>query len=426
MCMTKILIVKSISKNTAIYLINAALIGLMGFVLIPFLTNNLPPDQYGKIEIYSVFVALLSGLLLVGGPTIVSGEYFKSRKKSLSLIGNHLMIIIVLVILGCIINSFLPYTYFYSLPKNVIYLLIITAGFLSINTMNSTIYVLRARPISHGIFNIAFHLLALALSIFLISYYTHNWCGRIYGIFIANVIFGLISIQVLVKMGVQIGISKKSFGFIIRYGVPFLFIHLNGWINEVIDKLMISEIIGIGDTGIYAVGYKFGMITMLVGVAIGRSVTPLIYENLSLNTKKGDKNLVQIILFAAGILFVLSIFVITIGPLLIKRLTHVSYHSSVVIVPIITITYFVDGLWKLFVGFLVFYKRNNLYLLIITATAACNILANYFLLSKLGIIGAAWASLISFSVGAIFTIVASTKLHPLPWVSTLLREKHRE
>lgn len=412
---------KSVSINTMMYSINAVAIGIISFVLISFLTNNLPPEQYGKIELFTVYVGLFSGIVLIGGPTIISGEYFKSKKKALSLMENHLLIIFSFVLLACTINYIIPYSEIYSLPKYLVYFLIISAGCVSINTLNSTVFILDSRPLSHGIFNISLQLFALFLSIIVIQNITHDYSGRIIGILASNIVYALISMVILFKNNVRVSYSKLSMNYIAKYGLPLVLIHINGWINEVIDKVMITEYIGIGDTGIYSVGYKFGMITMLIGVAVGRSVTPIIYRNLSSSSKERDLNLVHVISYAAAILFALSIILIIVSPVLIIKLTHPSYHRAIMIVPLITLTYFIDGLWKLFVGILVYYKQNNQYLIIMTLSAFVNVLLNYILLSKYGIIGAAWASLASFSVGAIYTMWAAHRLHPLPWASILKR-----
>ena len=55
---------------------------------------------------------------------------------------------------------------------------------------------------------------------------------------------------------------------ILFLGSPLILTHIE--VAEALDKFMISDLIDISATGIYAVNYKFGIIVMMIQVGIIR------------------------------------------------------------------------------------------------------------------------------------------------------------
>jgi Na+-driven multidrug efflux pump len=90
---------------------------------------------------------------------------------------------------------------------------------------------------------------------------------------------------------------------------------------------------------------------------------------------------------------------------------------------IISMAYCLSGIWKMFVGYLIAAGKTKLYSYVTFIAAFMNILLNYILLKAFGLIGSAWATLISMGFGALLTIYVSTRVYKMPWGFFLA--KHR-
>ena len=119
-------------------------------------------------------------------------------------------------------------------------------------------------------------------------------------------------------------------------------------------------------------------------------------------------------LFVFAILFGLS------GKYILYFMVDSAFFSAGQFIFLISMAYCFDGIWKMFTGYLIYKGQTRTYSFIMLISAVVNILLNYILLQKIGLIGAAWATFISFGVGAALTIFAGCKSHPMPWLSSAL------
>ena len=178
---------------------------------------------------------------------------------------------------------------------------------------------------------------------------------------------------------------------------------------------MIGTIIDVKALGIYAVGYKFGMVVLMIESAYSRAWLPFFYKNINGNTPENDKKIVKATYYSILALFIFAILVSLVGPLFLKYMVDDRYIGASKFIALLCMAYYFDGVWKLFTGYLVHNRKTNYYSYIVAVSAIVNILLSYYLITKIGVIGAAWASLSSFFVGAILTIVVASIVHPMPW-----------
>ena len=57
---------KQLSKDTAIYGISTMVGRFLNFLLVPFYTNIFPPSEYGIIQIFFAYIAILSIVYIYG------------------------------------------------------------------------------------------------------------------------------------------------------------------------------------------------------------------------------------------------------------------------------------------------------------------------------------------------------------------------
>ena len=106
-----------------------------------------------------------------------------------------------------------------------------------------------------------------------------RWQGRILGVIITSVIFGLLSIFVIYKREyIKFSFNKKYIKDVLFFGIPLIPHALGGWIITGVDIIFINSMVGVAATGIYTVGYQVGMI---IGMQIELSLAHL-YEGQSL------------------------------------------------------------------------------------------------------------------------------------------------
>ncbi|MCX5679374.1 MAG: oligosaccharide flippase family protein [Candidatus Omnitrophica bacterium] len=410
-------------KRTCVYTFSISFSALAAFLLLPILTRYLSLYDYGVVETFMSIVACLTGVVMVGGNTLLSKEYFnyshiKIRNYTGDILGMTLLCSTVVFIIALIIAGFSGFFPEFIKISNFLMLLAIVVAFANaIISMLTTLFQLQKKSISYAIFLNSKTIMEIVVSLFLIIVVGLKWQGRIVGISAASLVFLVIAILIFRNHKVSFKFPTHHGRQIILLGLPLILVHASGWANEMIDKLMINNLINVASTGLYSVGYKFGMVVMMVETAFSRAWLPFFYETVSKNNKSDDLRIVRVTYMYIAGLIVFAIFFGLLGKYLLYFMVDKKFFAAGQFIFLVSMAYCFDGIWKMFIGYLIYKGKTRTYLYIILISAIVNITLNYILLQRIGLIGAAWATFISFGVGAVLTTIAGCRSHPMPWFS---------
>jgi len=74
-----------------------------------------------------------------------------------------------------------------------------------------------------------------------------------------------------------------------------------------------------------------------------------------------------------------------------------------------------NGMYKMVVNYIFYAEKTYLLAIITTITAVVNITITYFLVSRIGAIGAAYSLCVSYLISLLLTWYFSNLVHPMPW-----------
>lgn len=415
----------SLVRRTFIYTFSASLNALVAFLLLPVLTRYLTPYDYGVVETFLAVVACLTGAVMIGGNTLLAKEYFALIDQDRQLyIGNILGVTIIsslaLMVLFFIFSRFSELlSNILKISNTLILIIIVVALANAFSSMILTLFQLEKKTKSYAFFTNSRSLFDIAISLILVVALGMEWQGRIIGISVTAIIFALVALLVFNSRNVKITFPSRYGKQILLLGAPLILAHLTGWVNEMVDKIMITNILNPESTGIYSIGYRFGMIVMMVESAFSLAWLPFFYENIKENNYSHNLKIVKVTyiyligLFLFGIIYGLG------AKHLLFVMVDKNFYESSHFIFLISMAYFFDGVWKTFIGYLVYQGKTKTYSNIVFIAAIINIGLNYILLKKVGLIGSAWATLISFAVGALLTVIMGTRNHSMPWALRL-------
>lgn len=411
----------SIFRRTIIYTASASLNSLIAFLLLPVLTKYLSPFDYGVVETFMAVVACLTGVVIVGGNTLTSKEYFVFEEfDRREFVGNVLGTILITssTILVLYIFSTLWGDFFSNILKisnNLIILAIIVSCGQALMAMLSVTFQLEKKAISFAVFMNSRTFFEIGLSLFLIIGIGLAWEGRVLGIATSIILFGVIALYIFKSRNIYVHLPIKYGKKIILMGSPLILSHISGWVYGMTDKIMINNFVSVEATGLYSVGYRFGMVVMMVESAFSLAWLPFFYENIA---KKKYENNVRIVKATYIYLTLLAIFSVTFG-LLGKHLLYLmvdkKFFGADQFIFLISLAYFFSGVWKTFLGYIIFLGHMKTYMAITIFSAIIQITLSYQLLFYFGLIGAAWATCISMMTGALITMSVAIKSYNMPW-----------
>jgi O-antigen/teichoic acid export membrane protein len=234
------------------------------------------------------------------------------------------------------------------------------------------------------------------------------------GAIIACLIVGSITFAIAFSLTIsQIGFKLPDFSELkpyLRYGMPLTPNAMIMWIIHSSDRYIIGYFLGMAAVGVYSAAYAMGNLILFFLTPIGFILFPTIsklYEEEKIEEVKTylKYSLKYFLIFAIPSAFGLSVLA---KPLL-RILTTPVFVSGSIVVPFVALGVITFGIFQICIYITHLVKKTGLNVILLGTSAISNIILNIILIPHIGILGAAIATLISYSVLAALTVFVSFK-----------------
>jgi O-antigen/teichoic acid export membrane protein len=412
---------KKTLKHTVIYSMGNVAVKLVGVVLLPLYTKHITVSDYGVLGILEVTIMILTETLILGQPNAYlrfydSHEFASKRKSTLFTIFSF---VFISVLLFCIIGYlFVPdiASYFSNPESFKIYfrlsLLIILLRV--INNLSLTVLRAKEQSFIYAMANVLKIIVILGLNIYFIVSLKLGVQGILYA-YIAGEIIMLILLFPLILREIEFSFDTLILKAALIFGLPLIFNSLAGMILNMGDRYILKLLSNYREVGLYSLGYKIaGLINIFLVKSFSLGFIPLAFK---MHGQEGDKRyyskMMTYLVFTlvwAGI--ALSVFAKDIVQ---TFALDPSYWSAYKIIPVIVLSYIILGA-KTIAGLGMLLEKKTHYLATTTFIAMIlNIVANFLLIPKLGMMGAAFATLISFTALYLLSLYYSNRFYPIPF-----------
>jgi O-antigen/teichoic acid export membrane protein len=369
----------------------------LAFLTLPIFTMLMSPDEYGVMSVFSSFTGILSIIFGLGIRGAISRYYYEEQQDFFDYFSSNIWFVLfiscLLTILAIIFQNQLQS--FLNIPKGMIY---ISFGIV-IPQVIFQLYkaYLQAAQKSKKIAYLSVINAVISTGLAIAIMYQmadERYYAKAFGQGIGILIIFFLTVWFL-KKEVTFNIKKEHLKYSLVFGFPIVIHLLSQNILNTFDQLIINQISGNYEAGLYSVAYKIGMVQNVISMAILKSWTPIFYKKMN-NEKYIDINYLArkyavIILVVATLLILFSKEAIT-------TLVDPKYYQALPIIPIIIVSYYFFFLYTIYVGYAFYFKETKNIALITIVAGAINIILNYLLIPKYGYIFAAWTTLISYFV----------------------------
>lgn len=400
---------KKIVQDIGVVSILGMTTGLSGILLLPIITKVLGVENYGIYIQFIVTLTLITGLTNLGLPyatvRFLAGE--KNRQKIRGEVWSTVVLILSASIIATALIILFSKNIANSLFGGLTVVVIILAFLIPIETISSTLQNLFRvfQLIKHyTIFNIVKTYLELGIVIAVIL----SGFGIVQvalSLLIIRFLFLLIIIGIITKL---VGIGKPVFSAMkeyFKFGIPTIPANLASWINDSSDRYVITLFLGVIAVGYYNPGYYLGTMLLIFSAPFDFVLVSISAEYYN----KGEMKLVRNI-FEKAIKYYLLLAVpsflgisILAKPILTILSTPEIAAQSYLITPIVGFSILISGIGAVATGkSLYLAKKNHIVMISWLFVAIINIIFCIVLIPKMGIMGAALATLASFSFGFVF------------------------
>lgn len=399
------------SKN---YALGGFFLKGLAFLLIPVFTRLMTPAEYG---VFSLFLSLLPIFMVLFSLNLHVSIRINILKKTYdeSSFLNSISIFnltwsLFSSIICVIFSDFL--CEFFNISKPILHSVLISA-FFSVFRNNHSAY-LECLQLSkkETIKQIVEIICIYTLSIYVLSTIDGDKVlGRIYSILFVNFLL-VIYIFYDLRKHFRFEFNKKYILRGLMVSLPLIPNTLSSHILSVFDRIIINQLEGSAQTGLFSFAYTIGMVIMLFIGAMNRAWLPDFFKCLNkkdyVRIKQVTNTFFKIICFISlgGIYFLID---------LARIVAEKNYLDAVDIIPLIVLACVVNTLYQFYVEYL-FYSEKTIYISISTfISAIVNIILNYWLIPIYGYKIAGLTTLLSYIVLfiAIYTFSKLKSKHPV-------------
>lgn len=395
-------------KNTSWMMGEHFLRLIAGMFVSIWVARHLGPEQFGLFSYVLAFTAIFSGIAKIGLDSIMVRELVHHPENRDAYLGTAFWLkilgaMLVMIVLAVIV----PFTS--NEPTTNLFIFIVAAG-LVFQSFEVVQFYFQSQVLGK-IITIC-KLIQLAFSSIIKIYLVITEAELIYFVLVVT----LDTISLAVSYSIAYKIRHKSAFFFRKFdlniakkltkdGLPLLFAGLGFTLFSNIDAVMIKEMISEEAVGIYMAAYKLTVLWYFLPGLVLNSVMPAIVkakDNKELFIKRG-RTVTGVLVWFAIILATLTTFFsdeiiyYTFGK------QYIEASNLLVLLIWINVIIFFNSCWNYIQ---MINNKTKLTMYFHLLTALFNILFNFFLIPAVGLMGAAYAILLSLLISmAIFAVI---------------------
>lgn len=380
---------------------------LLVFFLVPLYTNVLSTYEYGIIDLINSTINLLVPVLTLSIAEATLRFAFDKMNKEHIVLKNSLLVIVVSLIPLLFFKAIIV-KWFSELEKYWIYFLIIYF-FVAIDMCLSS-YIRGIDKIKvYAIKGILYTAIFVSSNILFLVVLDCGLLGYLYATLLAE---GITIFYMLVASKIRLNIFNFRLDTpllkqMLRYSLPLIPSIIAWWVMQISDKYIIIYFLGLAASGIYGISYKIptilSMVTSIFMQAWQISAIKSVEDQD--NDKFVSKIYMYFTIFSVGACSVLILLAEMLGKILYAKEYAIAWRY----VPILLMAYLFSGLSGVLASLFSAQKKTDILFHSTTIGAIVNIVLNFILIPKYGVMGAAYTTLLGFLVTWVIRRISISK-----------------
>lgn len=329
-------------------------------------------------------------------------KIFKNDKRSLS---SYFKTYYILILLNCfivslfIVISLLFFDDFFGIPKKLALLIpLISLGLLFYELILS-LMIYKRQPLNYAITSLSKFGLEIFLTLLFVIFLLYNWAGRVSALVIALIFINVISLRYLKNEQ----LLKGKFDIIklkemVLFGAPFLMFDFSTIVLNLSDRFFIEHFLGLSETGIYSIGFLVGSLVLIAVNALLNVFRPIIYEKICYYFQEKTSLRKISIQYLAILLIITLLLVGVLNKIIFLYFIDFNFFASQEVVWTIACGFFFWGLYAFYLSYFIFEKKTKTIFILSLISIILNLILNYIMVPKFGIIGAGYATLATYFI----------------------------
>lgn len=394
--------------------------GAIPLFLLPWLTRVLSPTEYGLVAMFTILMQLFSALTGLSVQGAVGIRFFKGDEIDFPRYVGSCFVVLACSTLCVIVLSLVAMPLlerFTMLPAQWILAAIVVSSCQFIIQIQLAIWQAQRAAAKFAALRLGQVAIDIAASITIVIALGYAWEGRPIGVMVASSLVATWAVYRLTANGwIRFPASRAYVSDALRFGIPLVPHALGGMLIALADRLIITNILGLAEAGVYTVAVQIGLAILLVADGLNRTVSPWLFENLKDDNPATKLKIVKIVYAFLAIMMAVGVLAGVAAYYLLPLLVGDAFGAAASFMPVIAFGQAVGGMYLMMSNF-VFYASATARLAVVTLSAGIlNLGLSYILIQSIGVHGAPYAFLAAQVTLFIGTSLLAIRVTDLPWL----------
>ncbi|MCE7980651.1 MAG: hypothetical protein DYG89_05615 [Caldilinea sp. CFX5] len=411
---------KALFRQMSVYGLGGVITKAVNFLLVPLYTRVLAPADYGALELIYLMggvLAILYGFMIRSG--YVRNYYeFKDENTRNSLFSTAFWFTAVTSLTFLFISYILADEITASLlnfPEGS-YALHLISFATAIYALSHLFYgwlMVKEKAQQFVMINVASLLVTICSTIYFIVILQWSFIGILY----AQIIGRLFELCWLAYLARQLRITHFSYSLavpMLHYGLPLIPVQLAAFVLDLSDRAFLNHYSTLYEVGLYAFGYKLASVILLFVTEPLRGFTPYLFSLID-DPEKCKRTLADFTRYYILVVLLLILLLSIFAREAVFILADASYQTSWRVVYFIALSYGIYGLVLLSSYAIEIVKKNWISSFFWLAGAGLNIVLNFLLIPAYGMMGASFATTISYLCVLFGYWIVIKRLYPISY-----------
>lgn len=432
-------VIRKLASQTAIYGLSTMLGRLINYLLVPLYTRTLVNvADYGVVGVMFGY-ASLGAVLFAFGLETGFFNFARKQEKPEPVFATAAHFILLTGLIWIFLSRFFGFEImaFIGYPHAPEYAFWFSVILVSDAVCSLAFAFLRQqqKPWNFAwvrLSNIGINVMANLFFLVFLPYWgnSHEWAQQLYHsqsqvswIFISNLIASTATLLLLspILKYLTLGMDLQLLKQMLKYSYPIVFIGLAGMINETFDRILIKSILPESQSdyqvSIYSAFYKLSMVLTLFVQAFRFAVEPYFFEQAKqLNAQESYAYIMKWFVYVVSSIYLGTLLILPyIAPILIQNPAYFDHPDGMKIVPYLLAANLFLGLYYTLSVWYKVSEKTHIGAIPAFAGAAITLILNVWLIPKIGILGAAVTTLLTYFSMVIIGYLLSRKYYPIPY-----------
>jgi O-antigen/teichoic acid export membrane protein len=405
-------------RHSFVYGLGGVFVKAVGFLMLPLYTHYLTPKDYGILEMLDLTMSML-GMFLNMGLAAAFLKYYgsaQSESEKRKILSTFFFFALGTGLVVSALGSLLlprANTLLFGAGVSTLYLTISFWYFMLgyISTVPYTYVRAKEQSGRLVVLDSLSTILLLIVNVILLVFFKLSILAVLTGPLISLAI-KLVVLFAWMAPDLRFTLDFKHLTRMLGFGTPLIFSNLTMFTLNFSDRFFLQRFQSLDAVGIYSVGYKFGY---MVNFLLIQQFNMMWQARMYIVQKSADhrKLFNQIFVLYSLVLIFAGLGLALFSPELMAVMVDTRYASSQQVVAVVALAYVFLGIGYYLQLGMYLAGRTNWVAVVSVSSAFLNLGLNYVLISRTGMMGAAWATLLGFLSLAAGSYYFSERAFPL-------------